>query len=224
MKKETHIAWGFLVVLALAGCGGSVPDGVDVGSAISKPTLIEWNTTFSAVVKVTSQPSSLSNSREPSFEFSASETSATFECQLDDGGFSPCSSPKNYSGLSDRLHSFQVRAVSVSGSKTEAQVVDWTVDATAPTTTVTGPDSALLNSTVTYSFSCSGETSCTFWCRLDTPSSFGSYGLVPCKQGTTSGSWSQTLNEVGTFRFLVYSIDAAGNEEQVAASLSTDVQ
>ena len=44
-----------------------------------------------------------------SFTFSADEA-ATFECQLDGGGFVPCSSPQNYNGLTAGVHTFEVQA------------------------------------------------------------------------------------------------------------------
>ena len=44
------------------------------------------------------------------FTFSSTDGTATFECQLDDGGFSACTSPKNYTGLANGSHIFEVRA------------------------------------------------------------------------------------------------------------------
>ncbi len=44
------------------------------------------------------------------FTFSSTDGTATFECQLDGGGFSACTSPKNYTGLTAGFHTFDVRA------------------------------------------------------------------------------------------------------------------
>jgi hypothetical protein len=60
--------------------------------------------------KITSGPKGTSNNASPSFGFSSSESGSSFECELDDGGYSSCSSPKNYSSLADGAHTFSVRA------------------------------------------------------------------------------------------------------------------
>jgi hypothetical protein len=51
------------------------------------------------------------SSRDVTFVFSSEDDTATFECQLDDGGFSTCTSPLNYIDLEDGSHTFTVRAI-----------------------------------------------------------------------------------------------------------------
>jgi hypothetical protein len=63
-------------------------------------------------------PPASSNSTDASFEFSGSDTGsgiAHFECQLDGADFTPCSSPQNYSNLSEGQHSIAIRAVDQRG-------------------------------------------------------------------------------------------------------------
>jgi hypothetical protein len=65
---------------------------------------------------IDSGPASPTNSTNATFNFHASETS-TFQCQLDGGGFTACTSPKSYSGLASGIdHTFQVRATDTSGN------------------------------------------------------------------------------------------------------------
>ena len=64
---------------------------------------------------ITSGPSS-SPSTDATFMFVASDSDATFQCSLDGSTFESCSSPKQYSGVSQGSHTFQARAVDTSGN------------------------------------------------------------------------------------------------------------
>jgi hypothetical protein len=69
--------------------------------------------------RITTAPPALVVSRGPtsaSFTFSASENFVTFECRLDSGGFTPCSSPATYNNLSEGEHVFSVRATDAAGN------------------------------------------------------------------------------------------------------------
>jgi hypothetical protein len=75
---------------------------------------------------LTSNPPSTTSSSDASFGFT-SEAGATFACQLDSGGFSACTSPKNYSSLAEGSHTFQVRATDTAGNTGTTTSYSWTV-------------------------------------------------------------------------------------------------
>jgi hypothetical protein len=49
------------------------------------------------------------------FTFSSASAGTTFECALDNGGFSDCTSPKTVKKLTNGTHLFRVRAISAEG-------------------------------------------------------------------------------------------------------------
>jgi len=83
---------------------------------------------------ITSGPSGTVGSPNASFIFSSNESGSTFQCRLDSGAFSSCSSPKAYAGLADGAHSFAVRATDFSGNTGPPAMRGWTVDTPEPST------------------------------------------------------------------------------------------
>ncbi|MHA6780363.1 right-handed parallel beta-helix repeat-containing protein [Pseudonocardia saturnea] len=62
------------------------------------------------------------------FEFSATEENAVFECRLDTAAFAPCTSPAGYTGLAPGAHTFAVRAVDLAGNADGVPAAfDWTI-------------------------------------------------------------------------------------------------
>jgi hypothetical protein len=54
--------------------------------------------------------------KKAKLEFSSDEAGSTFECDLDDKGFVPCSSPFTKKVKSDKKHTFEVRAIDAAGN------------------------------------------------------------------------------------------------------------
>ena len=153
--------------------------------------------TRSPGVAVTSGPAGLTNSTSASIFFVADEPSS-FQCNLDGRGFEPCSSPASYAGLTDGGHAFGVRAIDAAGNVGAASR-GWTIDATAPETTLASKPAARTTArSATFTFS-AGEPA-TFECRLDGGS------FLPCAPPT---SYPRLAN--GVHRFSVRAVDAAGN-------------
>src|SRR5207253_5971168 len=133
---------------------------------------------------------------------SDTEGSATFQVQLDGGGYSSASSPKAYANLSDGSHTFQVRALDTYGNTTSAVSRTWTVDAVAPPTPSidSGPAaSSTSGPNVSFGFSDS-EGTATFAVRLDG----GSWSSAASPKGYSS------LSD-GSHTFDVLALDAYGN-------------
>jgi hypothetical protein len=159
--------------------------------------------TRSPTAAVTLAPVSLSNTRSATFGFSADEP-ATFECNLDQGGFEPCSSPALYQGLGDGSHTFAVRPRDAVGNIGAPASYSWRIDATAPETTISSAPTSGTATSATFAFSASEGG--TFECRLD------GAPFALCASPT-----SYSPLRPGDHRFEVRAVDAAGNADPTPA-------
>ncbi|MCP4543229.1 MAG: DUF11 domain-containing protein, partial [Chloroflexi bacterium] len=116
---------------------------------------------------ITVQPSNPDNNPIPSFEFTGDDLTgsgvASFECQLDGGGWSTCTSPHTTASLNDGPHTFEVRAIDNLGhTDVSPASYTWTVDATAPSITNVNPTNGAAdvprNALVTVDFDESMDT------------------------------------------------------------------
>ena len=139
------------------------------------------------------------------FTFSADDSPVTYQCNLDGAGFVACATPFTTAPLAEGEHTLEVRAVDVLGNVDATPATrTWTVDTTAPDTTiVTGPDSPTQDTTA--SFTLSGGT--TYECSLDG---------APFASCTTPVSLTGIAEGEHTFR--ARAIDAAGNVDPTPAS------
>lgn len=107
-----------------------------LGQVDATPTSFTWLVdTLPPQTTITGNPTDPSNA-SASFSFGSNEEQSTFECRLDSGNFSACTSPQSYSGLSNGAHTFAVRAIDQVGNidPTPANFA-WTIDVSAPTVT-----------------------------------------------------------------------------------------
>jgi large repetitive protein len=185
--------------------------------SLAQPTLVIDGTAPETTITGTPASPSAPNS---SFSFSGSDGTGSgvggYQCSLDGGAFSACSSPKSYSGLLDGSHHFEVRAVDAAGNADPvAAFFDWTVDAVAPETTVDVPPPSLTSSrTAQLSFhgTDSGSGVAGYECSLD-GAAYASCASPVSYSGLADGPHS----------FGVRAIDNVGNVDASPATASWTV-
>ena len=142
------------------------------------------------------------------FTFSSTEPGSTFECRLDTGTFTACASPQTYTGLAAGEHTFAVRAIDAAGNVDATPATrTFTVDSTAPDTTITSGPTGPTNSTnASFAFT-STKAGSTFECRIDG----GTFAACTSPQAYTGLAQ-------GEHTFAVRAIDTAGNVDPSPAT------
>ena len=170
---------------------------------------------------ISSGPSGPTNDSTPTFGFSSSEGSSTFECRFDADAFAPCSGPgathTPSAALAEGAHTFSVRATDPAlNTDATPATRSFTVDTVAPNTTISsGPSGPTNDSTPTFGFS-SSEGSSTFECRFDAAA------FAPCSGPGASHTPSAALAE-GAHTFSVRATDPALNTDATPATRSFTV-
>lgn len=167
------------------------------------------------IVSIESGPTTVTNATSGNFVFSATDSGggsvSRFECKMDSGSFGACISPKNVSSLSPGAHTFYVHAIDTAGNTSTDASYSWTIDTTAPTTTISASPSGYTNSaTASVSFSATdtgGSVVSSFECKIDS----GAYSTC-----ISPASFSSLLD--GAHMISVRAIDSAGNTGNAATS------
>ena len=162
------------------------------------------------------KPATLANSTTAKFEFSGNDGSGSgigsFECRIDAGAWGACTSPREYPGLAEGAHSFEVKALDKAANVDATPATyGWTVDSKAPDTQIDTKPAALVSSTTAnFAFTANdgaGSGIAALECRRDG----GAWGVCTSPQQYTS------LTE-GAHTFEVKAIDKAGNVDATPAT------
>lgn len=158
---------------------------------------------------ITSNPNALTNSTSAVFGFTSTEGSSTFQCKLDGGSYSSCTSTKSYSSLSPGSHTFYVYATDQYGNVDATPATyTWTIDTTAPSPPVINMPVSSPSYYATTSVTISGTAEANSTVTLYD----GASPLTTTVAVDGSGNWSYdaTLDE-GSHPITAYATDGAGN-------------
>jgi hypothetical protein len=186
----------------------------DQAGNISTPAAYTWTIDTTPPDTAISGGPANGSTTGPTVAFTfTSEPGTTFQCRVDSGSFSGCTSPFTITNLTDGSHTFSVRAIDAAGNVDASPASrTWTVDATPPETTITGGPPAGSTTGPGVSFTFSSEAGATFECRLHT----GTFS--PC-----TSPQSLTGLTTGVYTFSVRAIDAVGNIDPTPATRSWTV-
>ncbi|MBI2061545.1 MAG: hypothetical protein HYT87_17530 [Nitrospirae bacterium] len=163
------------------------------GNADATPASHTWTVDLTAPdTSITAQPPNPTNTTSASFSFSAPDSGATFECEIDSGGYSACASPKVYSGLMAGSRTFQVRSKDAAGN-TDASPAStaWTIDIGAPVAGTVTPANTATATHVDGSFDLSAAFS-------DSGSSITSCQYCKSTDGACDTEWAAAAFSSGT--------------------------
>jgi hypothetical protein len=159
------------------------------------------------------------NSTSMTFIFSGTDADSgvkSFECDLDGGGFTACSSPESYASLPDGSHTFQVHAIDFVGNVDASPASrTWTVDTIAPTVnifTIITPSNSL-NIPIT-AFSATDDVALTGYLitMSSAPPAAGAAGW------TSTAPLTFTVTSDGSYNLYPWAKDAASNVSAVFAT------
>ena len=116
--------------LVCTATDGATPANSGAAAGSTNTKTVKIDTTAPAGPTIDSGPSGEITTSSATFTFHGGTDAISFECQLDAGGYSACTSPKSVTGLALGPHTFYVRAKdaagNVSGSATRAFTVVYT--------------------------------------------------------------------------------------------------
>ncbi|MBA3539337.1 MAG: cell envelope biogenesis protein OmpA, partial [Deltaproteobacteria bacterium] len=181
------------------------------GNVDASPAVHAWSVdTSTPDTQILSGPPTASSMTTASFTFVSPDagSGATYQCSLDNAAFTVCTSPKSFTGLTEREHTFEVRVRDAVGNLDPSPATrTWTVDLTAPNTTIlTGPSGVEAQASASFTFTAS-EADVTYACSLDS----GAYSAC------TSPANFTALGQ-GAHTFAVRATDSGGLTDATPAT------
>ena len=115
---------GFTTAALADGAHSVVITATDAAGNTGQSTVLFIVDTAPPVVTITGGPTGTINVPDATFTFT-SEAGAIFECSIDGGAFTGCSSPKSYT-VAAGAHTFSVRATDAAGNPSAVASRSWT--------------------------------------------------------------------------------------------------
>jgi hypothetical protein len=140
------------------------------GNADPTPASVDWTVDATAPTPpvITKAPSDPSADTTPTFEFTDSDPTAGFWCQIDGGPFTSC--PGTFTpapALLDGAHTFGVKAVDAAQNESPVTTYSWTVDTVHPLVAITDAPALLTNVTEARFVFAANKPGSTYQCALD---------------------------------------------------------
>ncbi|MFT4050214.1 MAG: Ig-like domain-containing protein, partial [Solirubrobacterales bacterium] len=180
-------------------------------SDASDEVTITVDTTNPSVTISSPGAASTVTTHTPSVSFTVDDGSATVTCKVDSAAPVSCSSPFTTASLADGSHTVTVTATDAAGNVGTASVT-FTIDTTAPDTTIdTHPDALSTSTSATFTFH-ADDNGATFECKLD------GGDWTACESGDTFSGLGQ-----GQHTLQVRGTDSHGNVETSPASFTWTV-
>jgi LPXTG-motif cell wall-anchored protein len=115
---------------------------------------------------ITGSPANPTASRDATFYFTSNYKNATFQCSLNDGQPSGCTSPVTYTNLSPATHTFKVVASAGQLAGKTPATYTWTIEPALQTTITKKPSNPSSDKTATFEFT-ANLAGATFECSLN---------------------------------------------------------
>jgi hypothetical protein len=181
----------------------------DEAGNVGKPASATWTytppDTTPPTVTIGAGPAPSTIETDATFTFSAGEDGVAFECSLDGGAWSSCSSPASYSPLGLGGHTFAVRGTDHAGNTGQPASYTWTVVQPLPDLVVSAL--AQLSATVTNRGTAAAGRS------VLTITLVGTFN-VPSLAPGASVTFSWSVCRVGTYTAIVDRTQAVAESDE----------